>query len=307
MSLFNRAIDKFLRLFPSVKRLIAEVEHLHELCGFPPGHYYSCIVNAEEYYAQQKTREASDTYLPIEIDFRENDQIELLKLFQNYYNELPFGDSVKDGLRYYYNNEFFTYADAVTMFSMLRHFKPKKIVEIGAGFSSALILDTNERFLSNETSITFIEPNPERLESILKPGENVNIQKKKVQDVDISFFETLESGDFLLIDTSHVSKSGSDVNYIYFNILPYLKKGVKIHIHDIFFPMEYPEKWVVKEWRGWNEIFLLRAFLAFNADFSVLFFNSFLQKRHKEYLSEKMPLFLKQGTTVSGGIWIERV
>jgi hypothetical protein len=116
----------------------------------------------------------------------------------------------------------------------------------------------------------------------------------------------LEAGDFLLIDTSHVSKSGSDVNHIYFDILPYLKKGVIIHIHDIFFPFEYPEKWVVEEKRSWNEVFLLRAFLAFNEKFKMLFFNDYILKKETQFVAENMPLFLKRNDTVCGGMWIEK-
>jgi hypothetical protein len=129
---------------------------------------------------------------------------------------------------------------------------------------------------------------------------------KKIQDTDPALFSKLEAGDFLLIDTSHVSKSGSDVNHIYFNILPYLKKGVLIHIHDIFFPFEYPEKWVVTEKRSWNEIFILRAFLAFNNSFQMLFFNDYIQKKETVWLEKHMPIFLKRTNTFCGGIWIQK-
>lgn len=307
MSILRRATNKILRMFPYVKELNAHIKYFEDVCGFPPGHYYSPIVNPEEYYNQQKTTQFTEAYIPSEIDFKLEDQYELLKKFQPYYNELPFNDNIKDGLRYGYDNVFFTYSDAITMFFMLRHFMPKRIIEIGSGFSSALILDTNEQFLNNKTNITFIDPNPERLESNLRANENVHIIKQKIQDVDKSLFDCLEAGDFLLIDTSHVSKSGSDVNHIYFNILPFLKPGVKIHIHDIFFPMEYPEKWVIKESRGWNEIYLLRAFLSFNNQFKVLFFNSLVEKKYEDYLQKNMPLFFKEAKTVCGGIWIERV
>lgn len=274
--------------------------------SFPPGHYYSPIAEPQEYIDQQKKDSSSSDFVPPEINFNEDHQIMLLKQFESFYSEMPFQIIKTDDLRFSFDNEFFTYADAITLYSMMRTYKPKRIIEIGSGFSSALILDTNEKFFKNNIELTFIEPNPERLIDNLKTNENVNIIKRKIQEVEVSLFQTLDDDDFLLIDTSHVSKSGGDVNHIYFNILPYLKKGVKIHIHDIFFPFEYPEKWVVEERRSWNEIFLLRSFLAFNNAFEILFFNDYIAKKQTQFLEEKMPDFLLRNSTVCGGIWIEK-
>jgi hypothetical protein len=307
MSTAGKIVLKFLRVFPYVRNLEKNVGFFEKSCGFPPGHYYSPIVDSDEYYKQQQLPFSSAEYIPVEIDFNESAQFELLKAFDSYYDEMPFTDHAKDGLRYYFDNDFFTNADAITLYLMLRHFKPKRIIEIGSGFSSALILDTNAVFLEGSTDLTFIDPNPERLINLLHPNEKVNLLKQKIQDVDLKVFSKLEAGDFLLIDTSHVSKSGSDVNYIYFNILPMLNVGVKIHIHDVFFPFEYPEKWVVEERRGWNELYLLRAFLAYNKEFQMIFFNEYLANKYPSLIKEKMPRFVKPASTVTGGIWIERV
>ena len=298
-------LKKSLSFFPYVRYLQARIAGYERYLGFEPGHYYSPLVEPSEYYLQQQKIFAQPSFIPSEISFNAEAQAAFLRQFEAYYAEMPFGETPEAGYRYSFDNVFFTYSDAITMYSMMRHLKPRRIVEIGSGFSSALILDTNEQFFNGSIELTFIEPDPERLFKNLKEGERVNIIQQKIQDVDAGVFQQLEAGDFLLIDTSHVSKSGSDVNHIYFNILPCLKKGVKIHIHDIFFPFEYPEKWVI-EGRSWNEVFLLRAFLAFNNSFSILYFNDFAEKLNREFLEEHMPLMLKRNSTVCGGLWMEK-
>lgn len=306
MSLAAKIVRCSLRAFPYVKNLEKRIGEFEKYISFKPGHYYSPIVEPLEYITQQKNNYSSPDFHPAEIDFNEDRQWKILQNFIPFYAEIPFGETATSGCRFFLDNEFFNYADAITLYSMMRLYKPKRIIEIGSGFSSALILDTNEKFSDINAALTFIEPNPERLYANLHKNEKAEIIVQKIQDVDPAVFSTLEAGDFLLIDTSHVSKSGSDVNHIYFNILPYLNKGVKIHIHDIFFPFEYPEKWVVDEKRSWNEIFLLRSFMAFNNSFSIMFFNDYIQRKHLGFLQKSMPLFLKRKAGVCGGIWIEK-
>jgi hypothetical protein len=161
---------------------------------------------------------------------------------------------------------------------ILRHFKPKRIIEVGSGFSSAVIIDTNEIFFDGEIQVRFIEPFPDRLNWFLsgtRKPEHYFLHEKKVQQVPDSEFLALEENDLLLIDSSHVSKLGSDVNHLFFNILPKIKKGVIVHIHDICYPFEYPEPWV-KEKRFWNEAYLLRSFLTFNDHYEIQLFNGFI-------------------------------
>lgn len=306
MSLPGKILQRVLLAFPYVRDLEKRINEYEKYISFQPGHYYSPIVEPLEYLEHQKSVFASPEFIAAEINFNGDLQWKILQSFVPFYSEMPFGEAPKNGCRFSFDNDFFTYSDAITLYSMMRLYTPKRIIEIGSGFSSALILDTNEKFSDISAALTFIEPNAERLFANLKENEKVNVIQQKVQEVNSAVFSALESGDFLLIDTSHVTKSGSDVNHIYFNILPYLAKGVKIHIHDIFFPFEYPEKWVVEEKRSWNEIFLLRSFMAFNNSFKILFFNDYIQKKHEGYLKEKMPLFLKRKAGVCGGIWIEK-
>ena len=126
-------------------------------------------------------------------------------------------------------------------------------------------------FFDNEIQCTFIEPHPKLLKSLLKQGdlERIEIVPRPLQDVDLELFESLRANDILFIDSTHVAKIGSDVNRIFFEILPALATGVYVHFHDIFYPFEYPREWIY-EGRAWNEAYMLRAFLMYNAASGVL-------------------------------------
>ena len=235
------------------------------------------------------------------LDLNTDKQLETLKELSKKYNLIPFKAKKQDNLRYFFENDYYSYCDGIILFLMINHLKPKRIIEIGSGFSSALMLDTNQLLLNGNIKLTFIEPNPVRLFSLLNKTdkEYISIIEKKVQDINIELFDQLEKNDILFIDSTHVSKTGSDVNFILFEILPVLKNGVFIHFHDIAYPFEYPKEWVF-EGRNWNENYILRAFLMFNTEFKIYLFTSYLHFQHKEAFSE-MPLTFKN---TGGSLWI---
>jgi len=187
---------------------------------------------------------------------------------------------------------------------MLRSLKPKKIIEVGSGFSSSVILDTNEKFLDNSMKMTFIEPHPDRLESVLKDcdKESTIIHKKRVQEIPVDVFNELEANDILFIDSTHVSKFNSDVNYIIHQILPALTPGVYIHFHDVFFPFEYPKDWLLRGW-AWNEQYILRAFLQYNNKFKIVMFSSYLERLYEKEIKRRFPLLYK---VTGASIWIKK-
>ena len=217
---------------------------------------------------------------------------------------MPFTAEKKNGLRYYFENGFFSYTDGILLYSLIRFLKPKKIIEIGSGFSSAVMLDTNELFFNNEIDLTFIEPFPERLYSAIKENDKkcTSIVVSEVQQVPLATFEELNSGDILFIDSSHVVKTGSDVCFILFEILPKIKSGVIIHFHDIFYPFEYLEAWV-KEGRNWNEDYFLKAFLMYNNAFEILLFPDYLHKLYKNTFNN-MPLCYQN---TGGSLWLSKI
>jgi len=229
-------------------------------------------------------------------------QLQLLDLFQSYYSDLPFQDEKTEGLRYYYKNNFYSYGDAIILYSFIRHFRPKKIIEAGSGFSSAVMLDTNDLYFGGSIECTFIEPYPERLLTLINNNDTSKLIERKVQDVSVNHFKELNDGDILFIDSSHVSKFGSDVNYLIFEVLPQLNQGVFVHIHDIFYPFEYPKSWYY-EGRCWNEAYLLRAFLQHNDSFEIVFWNNYIFNFHFEELKKKLPLCAKN---TGGAIWLRK-
>ncbi len=165
------------------------------------------------------------------------------------------------------------------------------------------MLDTSEKFLRGDISFTFIEPYPDRLQTLLKQEDKQHkIFEKPVQDVELKIFDDLNENDILFIDSSHIAKVGSDVIHIVFQILPRLKEGVIIHFHDIFHSFEYPQEWL-EEGRAWNEAYFLRAFLQYNSAFQILYFNSFMGKFHGDLLQQEMPLCLKN---TGGSIWLRK-
>lgn len=228
---------------------------------------------------------------------------------KTYFQSVPFTDELQDGYRYYFVNKYFIHADATTLYCMMRHFRPKQIIEAGSGFSSAVMLDTNERFLNQSVKFTFIEPYPERLYSLLTPADRLKttIFEKTLQDIPVEYFEQLEENDILFIDSTHVSKTGSDVNYFLFEIFPRLRPGVIIHVHDVFYPFEYPKAWVIdgNGRFGWNEAYILRAFLMYQDKFEILFHNDFLQTFHADWLTQNMPTYATRGRGSS--IWLRKV
>ena len=139
---------------------------------------------------------------------------------------------------------------------MIRYLHPKNIIEAGLGFSTAVALNTNQYYFNNKINLTCIEPYPKLLKSLLNRDDSLTIKETKIQEVSLSEFQKLnENDDILFIDTSHISKVGSDVNYIIHEILPSLKSGVYIHIHDIHYPFEYRKDFFIKDFIGTKHIF----------------------------------------------------
>lgn len=269
-----------------------------------PGHYYSPIPSIPEI---QKVESRIWGNIPSQlpaIDLNTEEQLHLLKNFTQYYNEIFFPAEKQENSRYYYNNDFYPFTDGAILYSMMRHLKPRRIIEIGSGFSSAIMMDVNDRFFNGQVKLDFIEPYPDRLISLMKEADQKRyaIHQQFIQNIDLEIFSQLEENDILFIDSSHVSKIDSDVNKILFEILPILKKGVFIHFHDLFYPFEYHKEWVYKG-VVWNEAYMLRAFLQFNQHFQIAFWNTYLYRFYKQSFIG-MPKCMEGP---GGNIWIKKV
>jgi predicted O-methyltransferase YrrM len=224
------------------------------------------------------------------VDLRDEDQIKFLNELSPLALEMPHLTDPEGDYRYSFDNYFFTGTDAILLYSLLRQIKPKRVVEIGSGFSSALMLDTAQAHPEIGSEFIFIEPQPERLESLLSDGDKqrCTILQQYLQDIDLTFFDRLESGDMIFVDTSHQMKVGSEVLYLIFHVMPRLKKGVLVHFHDVFWPFEYPKEWV-EVGRSWNEAYGLRSFLQYNNEFEICFFNSYMGTVHQKSMEELFP------------------
>lgn len=301
----TRIFHSLIKTLPGIRNLVAERDALVKSHGFvPPGHYYSPIVSLEE-VANDEAKIFGETPRAIPgVELNESEQLDLLKQFEPYYESMPFNAHKTSGMRYYFENPAYSYSDAILLYCMIRHLQPRKIVEIGSGFSSCASLDTNQLFLNNSVEMTFIEPFPELLLSLITPEDvrRITIIPHRLQDVPMEHFNRLEKNDILFVDSTHVSKVNSDVNRLFFEILPSLRSGVYIHIHDVFFPFEYPKEWIFAG-RSWNELYLLRAFLQYNNAFRIVLMNTFLERFHEDIFRGTFPLCLENR---GGSIWIRK-
>jgi len=210
---------------------------------------------------------------------------------------------------YYVNNGLFESVDGEILYCMIRHFKPKKIIEIGSGYSSYLIAKTvlhnSKEYDNYSCDFTTIDPYPNEILQKGFPGLS-RLVAKPVQKIPLSEFEKLQENDMLLIDSSHVLKISSDVQYMFLEVLPRLNEGVIIAFHDIFLPAEYPKVWILREHFFWNEQYFLQAFLAFNDSFRVLWGGSYMHLKHSEKLKAAFPSY-NQEQNWPGSFWISKM
>jgi len=270
---------------------------------YSAGHYYSPIPSKEDVISYVKSRLPPTSSIS-GIRTNEEFQHKLLDDYVVFYKDLTFPEKPTPGHRYFYKNSWFSYSDAIFLYCFLRKNQPKKIVEVGSGFSSAVMLDTVDEFFPQRPNITFIEPYPDRLKSLLKEtdSQQVTLIEKRVQEVSLDIFQSLQSGDLLFIDSSHVVKCGSDLQFLIFEVLPRLQAGVFVHFHDVFYPFDYPSEWLM-EGRYWNENYFLRAFLSWNTEWDIHFFNTYVHFMFGELIKEKMPLCAKN---IGGSLYIQR-
>jgi hypothetical protein len=237
------------------------------------------------------------------IDMNDAVQLDLLRnhfpKFRGEYDQFP-AEPITGPGRFHFNNGLFDGTDALVAYCMIRHFQPRLIIEVGSGFSSLVAAEAIAK--NKGSALICIEPFP--LDFLRKgvPGLQSLIEKK-VEDIDLEFFSQLHSGDILFIDSSHTVKIGGDVNYLFLEVLPRLKPGVIVHVHDIFFPFDYRRDWVMDEFRFWTEQYLLQGFLSFNSEFEVLMANGYLGHR---YMEDLKATFTNSPWWGGGSFWMRR-
>ena len=245
------------------------------------------------------------------LDIQAQNCLELLNTFQLEFNKeydvFPY-DKSDIPYEYYFNNNDFRSVDGEILYCMIRYFKPRKIIEVGSGYSTYLsakaILRNKELDNNYDAELIAIEPYPNE---VLENGFRglSRLIKKNVQDISLDFFKELNENDILFIDSSHVLKIGSDVYYEFLEILPQIKTGVIVHFHDIFMPSEYPKEWVIKGRRFWTEQYLLQAFMSFNDSFEILWAGNYMNINYSQKLASAFRSY-KRGETLPGSFWIRR-
>lgn len=270
----------------------------------PPGHFYSPIVDPKQVNAAR-------TWPPqpqaLGIDFNDANHVHILRdVFPRYIADFDYPECLPEtpGLvDFFIENSQFSWLDARALFVLLREWRPKRFLEVGSGYSTLLVADINRRWFGGAMSLTCIEPMPREFLRTGVPGVS-HLIERKVEDVPLDEFTALEAGDVLFIDSSHVAKTDSDVNFLYFEVLPRLAPGVLIHIHDICLPHDYPREWVLKENRSWNEQYLLRALLMHSTAFAVEFGCTYAFSQ----FPDQVRTALANGHCYGGGsFWIRRI
>jgi len=274
--------------------------------AYPDGHFYSPVVDTSAVAARRETIWPAAPQVA-GIDFNDAGQVQVLtELFPRFIRDYDYPEHAGDlpASAFYTQNTQFSWLDARALFVLLRAWRPRRIIEVGSGYSSLLIADVNRRWFDCGIDFSCIEPYPrgflrDRIAGIRR------LIEQEVQRVPLSTFETLEAGDILFIDSSHVAKTGSDVNFLYFDVLPVLAKGVRVHVHDIFLPDDYLPQWVLDENRSWNEQYVLRALLMYSDAFRVEFGSSYAFHAHRPLVQQA--LAHPKGHAFAGGsFWMTK-
>lgn len=228
--------------------------------------------------------------------------------FRDEYRRFPGGSLDSDFNGFYLNNGYFESVDAELLYGLVRLRKPVRIIEIGSGFSTRLMRLAIERNRNEDHSyqgrMTTVDPfASESLE--LDTPSWAKILRAPIQAIDPRSVESLEEGDMLFIDSSHVVATNSDVVFEFLQLIPRVRPGVLVHVHDIFIPCEYPRRWLRDGRMAWNEQYLLQAFLSFSEAFRVVFAAHWAHINIPDSLAEAVPSYDRTATE-PGSFYFER-
>lgn len=269
-----------------------------------PVHFYSPVPDTTELYKTKDLWNVESDFSKVNYNVHfENELSDAFLRYRKEYEDLPsLQDLVKKGYGPGYGE-----IEALIHHCFIRYFKPKTIIEVGSGISTFFSSNALSMNLvdGTDSKLICIEPFPyDNLKSI--PGIH-QILEEKVQNVPIDFFQKIEENDVLFIDSSHSVKIGSDVNYLLLDILPNLRKGVLIHIHDIPFPYLYPsEDLIFNHHQFWQEAVLLKALLMNNSEFEIIFCSSFVHYKRPELLQKMFSNYDREKHFPSS-IWLKKI
>jgi hypothetical protein len=280
----NHPIHRTVRTVRAVRAVIARPPYAI------PGHFYSPLTSRGD------VEQALKGPPVVGVDLREEAQLSLAARLQPILSQPP------PGPRYIADNRMFGSADTAVYRAMLHHLRPRQIIEVGSGNSTAVALDEAEAARIPDVDITCIDPFPGVLQQMLRPDDasRISIVAQPVQRVSLDRYRRLAAGDVLFIDSSHVAKAGSDVVWLLLHVMPTLDPGVVVHLHDVFWPFEYPLAWL-RQHRDWNESYLLHAFLIGNESWEILLFPSWFWRCHPGRVPRQI------AADQPGSIWLRKV
>jgi predicted O-methyltransferase YrrM len=290
--------------------------------AYPPGHYYSPVPDIRDLKRESARIWPSVPNESPGIEWRDDGQLELCTTVFARQERMRLAPGPSSDPHKYVmapeQNWFFWPLDAWILEAMLRHLRPRRMIEIGSGFSSLMTARVNRECLDSGMRFTTIDPFPSDFLVDGVPGI-AELRTERVQDTPPALFNSLDEGDVLFIDTSHTVKTGGDVPWIFNRVVPRLNPGVVVQIHDIFLPHDYPRDWVLGGW-GWNELYLVEAFLSFNAAFEMVFSADWMLHYHREEMLAAFPGYRAyadaapttagmspESSRSSGSLWIRRV
>ncbi len=219
------------------------------------------------------------------------------------------GESLNEGElvghEYRHDNGNYGLPDAALLYAMVRHFKPRRMVEVGCGNSTLVVNAALRRNLAEVQGCEHLCIEPYEMPWL--EGAGCTVQRKMVEDVDPALFAELDSGDMLFVDNSHMIRPQGDVLTVVQRILPRLKPGVIVHIHDLFTPRDYPQSWLLRDRTMWNEQYLVEAFLTLNPQFEVLFAANHIYVDHRSQFDRLKPALAGQEWHVPTAFWLRRV
>lgn len=263
-------------------------------------HYYQPLINPKKHLLKS-LRE--DRILP-GIDFNENEQLLILSQFNFNFELLEIPVNYQNKNEFFYNNGNYESGDAEYLYNIIRLKKPKRIIEIGSGYSTLMAKNAINKNKIEDSNYSCkqicIEPYEKKwLEEI-----QLELIRDKVENIDKAIFNQLEENDILFIDSTHIIRPQSDVLFEYLEILPIIKSGVIVHVHDIFTPKDYPNEWIFDEHRLWNEQYLLEAFLIFNTKFKIIGALNYLSHKFNKEFKDKSPIYSQQIGREPGAFWM---
>ncbi len=280
-----------------------------EWAGFQilPAHYYSPVPSLRELARRPETLRRPSELRGIELSLES--QLRTIEMLEQFAQEVTTIEPY-EVFEQRSSGEGYGVADAEILYAWLRATRPSRMIEVGSGVSTHYAAAALARSAADGSpaTLTCIEPfRWHGLQALNGPGLEVEVVQSMVQDVDLTVFESLERDDVLFIDSTHVVKSGSDTSFLFLEVLPRLKPGVIVHVHDIPLPFEFVDPDVImREHMFWNEVAILRAFLMFNSEFTIRLASFWMAHYHPEYLRRAVPSLLREGVIAPSSIWIQR-